>query len=1193
MTLRGGALIAALLFGAICGVQGGVYHVASNGNNNNNGVSQNSAWLTIAKANDVVVAGDVVIVHVGQYADGIHPTNSGRAGSPITFQAAAGDRVVLNTSAGVQLGASHSHIIVDGFEVHASYRMAEIKGSSYITIRNCTFYGGRGDYGAFGLDNASYCVVQNNYMNRQDPDASSGGGDGLALTGQSNHNLIEGNTMTRCGHVAFTSSYHGQYQNIWRNNIAFENHTNYSLQDGVDRSVFENNTGYYQGLVWTGGSGNCLQFTGTNCIIRFNTLYDDTATAYIQRQWMSVVGAGTGSDYGSPSMQYNKIYNNTLYGENDQKEWQKEGWRSDNYNPAAAQNDNVFKNNIFADAPAEQVVDIDAVSELAARTNQYAGNLLRGPNGQPALIRYEFSGGGVAWTLNEAVRTKPAQWASSNKEGDPLFVNTAGQGPAKDFNLRSGSPAVDAGVNLTIASNGNSGGTNLVVGDAGYFIDGWGIPQVEGDSILIEGQSPVGIAHIDYGTNSITLNSPRAWAQGARIYYFRSDRFQGAAPDIGSHELRSSSSPPPPPPPPSRPSSPLLYQPQNGAADVVSTNTTLQWILPGSAQAYRVQVSRAASFGTLEIDVTTGDQSLSISTLSPSTSYYWRVEAINAAGTSDWSEVWVLTTAAAAPQGTPSNLLLNPGFEDNLNSWFSYSNGQANFSVSSPGSNSSHAARFNVASTGDNTQIFQSDIVLNPNTKYVISFAAYSNTGHDLDLSVGKHSTPYTNYGLLGARFDLDTRWKTFTTEFTTSNFTSQVNDARLRIWFAPYAAAGDVYYIDNIAIIPASALPAGPVLLSPPAGAAGQPIDITLKWQKRAEASSYDIEIALDGDFAARVVSDTGVVDTIYRLSSLDYSTTYYWHVRSRGMGGVGAFDSPQSFSTIAGVLATPVWVSRLDTPRPVSFTVGWARVPDANRYHLQLAADDKFRTIVLDDSTIADTLRDIGPLQYGTRYFLRVRAIGTTGKSAFSASLQFVTVQAAAPAPPAGVMLASEAQKTSATLVWPSVPGALLYHLQVSGDPLFAALVVSDSSVTDTVRTVTSLKQSSRYFARVRAKGMGGVGVFSPILAFVTAGSPTGSDLPRDYYLEQNFPNPFNPKTGIRYQVPALSGVEGSGVSDVKITVYDMLGREVAVLVNERKEAGQYQVTFDGSGLASGAYIYRLTAGSYAQTRHMVLVK
>jgi hypothetical protein len=90
---------------------------------------------------------------------------------------------------------------------------------------------------------------------------------------------------------------------------------------------------------------------------------------------------------------------------------------------------------------------------------------------------------------------------------------------------------------------------------------------------------------------------------------------------------------------------------------------------------------------------------------------------------------------------------------------------------------------------------------------------------------------------------------------------------------------------------------------------------------------------------------------------------------------------------------------------------------------------------------------------------------------------------------------------------------------------------------------------------------------------------------NVPELYLLCQNYPNPFNPKTGIRYQVP--------GVSDVKLIVYDLLGREVAVLVNERKVPGTYEVAFDGNGLASGVYIYRLRAGSFVQSRTMLLLK
>ncbi len=108
-------------------------------------------------------------------------------------------------------------------------------------------------------------------------------------------------------------------------------------------------------------------------------------------------------------------------------------------------------------------------------------------------------------------------------------------------------------------------------------------------------------------------------------------------------------------------------------------------------------------------------------------------------------------------------------------------------------------------------------------------------------------------------------------------------------------------------------------------------------------------------------------------------------------------------------------------------------------------------------------------------------------------------------------------------------------------------------------------------------------GLGVYSTtVTTGVTEHSPAA---PISFTLEQNYPNPFNPKTGVRFQV--------LGVSDVKIAVYDLLGKEVAVLVDERKEPGAYQVQFDGSRLASGVYIYRMTAGSFVQSRQMLLVK
>jgi M6 family metalloprotease-like protein len=100
----------------------------------------------------------------------------------------------------------------------------------------------------------------------------------------------------------------------------------------------------------------------------------------------------------------------------------------------------------------------------------------------------------------------------------------------------------------------------------------------------------------------------------------------------------------------------------------------------------------------------------------------------------------------------------------------------------------------------------------------------------------------------------------------------------------------------------------------------------------------------------------------------------------------------------------------------------------------------------------------------------------------------------------------------------------------------------------------------------------------------------------LPSAFALCQNYPNPFNPTTGIRYQVPGVNeaGGEGRGSGGwVHLAIYDMLGRIVKVLVDEKKAPGSYEVRFDGSGLASGVYFYRLTAGSFAQTRKMLLLR
>jgi hypothetical protein len=99
------------------------------------------------------------------------------------------------------------------------------------------------------------------------------------------------------------------------------------------------------------------------------------------------------------------------------------------------------------------------------------------------------------------------------------------------------------------------------------------------------------------------------------------------------------------------------------------------------------------------------------------------------------------------------------------------------------------------------------------------------------------------------------------------------------------------------------------------------------------------------------------------------------------------------------------------------------------------------------------------------------------------------------------------------------------------------------------------------------------------------ITSVDPVMSELPHEFLLSQNYPNPFNPSTTIKFELPKAS--------QVSLTVYDILGRAVSVLVNESKGAGAYEVKFDGSNLASGVYIYRLQAGDFVQSKRLLLLK
>jgi hypothetical protein len=107
------------------------------------------------------------------------------------------------------------------------------------------------------------------------------------------------------------------------------------------------------------------------------------------------------------------------------------------------------------------------------------------------------------------------------------------------------------------------------------------------------------------------------------------------------------------------------------------------------------------------------------------------------------------------------------------------------------------------------------------------------------------------------------------------------------------------------------------------------------------------------------------------------------------------------------------------------------------------------------------------------------------------------------------------------------------------------------------------------------------------------VPVGAENESDKNYSFILEQNYPNPFNPTTKIKFTIPTVETRHASSLQMVTLKVYDVLGNEIATLVNEDKPAGEYEVEFNGSELTSGIYFYKLTTGEFSQTRKMILIK
>ena len=189
--------------------------------------------------------------------------------------------------------------------------------------------------------------------------------------------------------------------------------------------------------------------------------------------------------------------------------------------------------------------------------------------------------------------------------------------------------------------------------------------------------------------------------------------------------------------------------------------------------------------------------------------------------------------------------------------------------------------------------------------------------------------------------------------------------------------------------------------------------------------------------------------------------------------------------------------------------------------------------------------------------------------------------------------------------TLAWNAVPGATSYQLQVSTRSNFSRIIVNQIGMTGTSYTLSGLARGTTYYWRINAANAAETSPYSPTWMFKTLrkgvkfrgvfSTEEIGALPTEYSLSENYPNPFNPSTTIEFLLPQPSFVT--------LKVFNILGQEVASLLNHEVEAGTHRIAFDASAisrfstqqaeLGSGVYLYRLTTGEFTATKKMVLIR
>jgi len=1059
----------------------------SNADDSNAGTSESAPWETLRKATQTVQAGDTVYVKAGTYIDTIEPNfedkfqvvNNGTAANPITFISSPPRAAVVRSESlptsrndyAWGIGEGAQYIIIDGFKIEGGIVLG-YDGCDNCTIRNCeVVYGRVGDSDPslnWGLTvyGADYCTIENNYVHNMTDSGNNGHNTACIMVFvDSDFNIIQSNTADASNGIVFSAfgQKGGQMDdNIWRYNVALNATTGFLGMGSTSGEYPTQDNTYYQNIIIDCDSAFFLDHRAERFV-----MYNNTA---VDCDWFLGASQITNID--------TELWNNILVGTDDIAiRWSGYPTAEPFSTLIEYSNYNCFYN----------------CSKIAYREKS------------PSLNYY---------TLNDWETA--TGFDADSITSDPDLVGGG------DYSLDTGSPCIDAGVDLQDYDDDENTSESI---NMGAYITGnetighdWGAsaptkatgpsPTNSATSVSITadlswtagsgstssdvyfGTDSTPDSGEDQGNQTATTYDPGTMSTST-TYYWRIDEINAngtTTGDVWSFTTTSGSAP-------GAASSP---SPANSVTSV-SITADLSWTAGSGA------TSRNVYFGTSSPGTSQGNQTATTydtGTMDANTTYYWRIDEVNSAGTTTGT-VWSFTTAAGSGETIkinfqPSASTVPTGYEKDYGQTYgSQGNGLSyGWSVSK----TSHTRDRGI----DSDQRYDTNIYWPSNGPYWE--IALDNGTYDIWLVCGDAEyDDSTNTLDIESTTVTDPDGEDYFDEF---NFQVDVNDGKLTIAPATGAYPKLCFIEITSATVEAPDQATNP---SPANSATGVSITADLSWTAGSGATSHDVYFGT----TSPGTSQGNQTATSFDTGTMTNNTTYYWRIDEVNSGGTTT-GTVWSFTTIVAAPGAASSPSPANSAAGVSITadLSWTAGSGATSRDVYFGTSSPGSYQGNQTATTFDT----GTMTNNTTYYWRideVNAGGTTTGTVWSFTTIVVAPGAASSPSPAN---STTGVSITADLSWTAGSGA------TSRDVYFGTTSPGTSQGNQTATTFDTgtMTNYTTYYWRIdevnaATTTTGTVWSFTTIVAAPAAASN---------------PSPSNSATGVSITAD-LSWTAGSGAT------------------------------------------------------------